>query len=187
MIGFSALMFKGVQHGASYALSNLNPNTIKVTISDVQSISPAIKEKQIEETIKALLAADNSAYLPAISLIQFSQEIIDHIPPRHWTTLAQVGLIDGIVPEEVKRIAKNMDYAMRGLADVQGGIDLTNAGSGITVTKDAQGGVKVDFDPALIARIKQEGVQSAVPVIINVTLMSPAQIRPLLGFDLNNQ
>jgi hypothetical protein len=71
----------------------------------------------------------------------------------------------------------NKDHAM----NIPGGIDLNTVNMGMTVTKDANGGVQVNFDPAMIARIRQEGVQSAVPVIINVTPMSSAQIRPLLG------
>jgi len=62
-----------------------------------------------------------------------------------------------------------------------GGIDLSTADSGITLTKDTNGGVKVNFDPVMIARIRQKGVQSAVPVIIDVHMMSVEDIKPLLG------
>jgi|GEM_PF-5277594 len=67
--------------------------------------------------------------------------------------------------------------------NLRGGIDLTHADLAMTVTKDASGGVKVSFDPAMIARIRQEGIQSAVPVIVDVHLMPMADIRPLLGFQ----
>jgi len=67
----------------------------------------------------------------------------------------------------------------------RGGIDLNAANMGMTLTKDAQGGVKVSFDPAMIARIRQQGVQSAFPLIIDVHLMPLAEIRPLLGLNDN--
>jgi hypothetical protein len=62
-----------------------------------------------------------------------------------------------------------------------GGIDLNAANMGMKVQKDANGGVKIDIDPALIERIKREGVQSMVPVIIQMTPI--ADIRPLLGLS----
>ena len=46
------------------------------------------------------------------------------------------------------------------------------------VEKDANGGVKVNVDPALIARIEREGMPEVVPVIIN---MKPADISALFG------
>jgi len=70
---------------------------------------------------------------------------------------------------------------------IQGGIDLTNASSGISVSRDANGGVKVDFDPAMIARIRRNGIQSAVPVIIDIEPMNSIQMRPLLGFDTSHE
>jgi len=68
------------------------------------------------------------------------------------------------------------DSAMR----TPGGIDLNSANMAMTITKDVNGGVKVNFDPAMIAQIRQKGVYSAIPVIISVTTMSQAQLRPLL-------
>ena len=61
---------------------------------------------------------------------------------------------------------------------VQGGIDLTK-GTGLRIEKDANGGVKVSFDQALVARICREGVRSVVPVVISVTPVS--SVLPLLG------
>ncbi len=63
-----------------------------------------------------------------------------------------------------------------------GGIDLNSANMGMMVTKDANGGVKVNFDPAMIERIKSQGVFSADPIIIQITPINATQIRPLLGF-----
>ena len=51
---------------------------------------------------------------------------------------------------------------------VQGGIDLSEQDSALQVTKDANGGVRVNVDQALIARIEREGLSEVVPVIINM-------------------
>jgi len=59
-----------------------------------------------------------------------------------------------------------------------GGIDLSQQDAALHVEKDANGGVKVNVDPALIARIEREGMPEVVPVIIN---MRPADIRSLFG------
>jgi hypothetical protein len=61
-----------------------------------------------------------------------------------------------------------------------GGIDLSQQDAALRVTKDANGGVKVDVDPALIARVEREGMPEVVPVIIN---MQPADIRSLFGVE----
>ena len=53
--------------------------------------------------------------------------------------------------------------------------------SGMTITKDVNGGVRVNIDPAMIKRIKEQGVFSVAPVIIRITPMSQAQLSPLLG------
>ncbi len=79
-----------------------------------------------------------------------------------------------IFPKESFRKHGRPDSAMP-----PGGIDLNAANMGLVVEKDVQGGVKVTFDPAMIERIRRDGVQSVVPVIINITPI--ADIRPLLG------
>ena len=60
-----------------------------------------------------------------------------------------------------------------------GGIDLSQQDAALHVVKDANGGgVVVNVNPALIARIEREGMPEVVPVIIN---MRPADIRSLFG------
>jgi hypothetical protein len=59
---------------------------------------------------------------------------------------------------------------------VQGGIDLSQQDSALHVEKDANGGVKVNVDQALIARIEREGMTEVIPVIID---MKPADIQTL--------
>ncbi len=55
---------------------------------------------------------------------------------------------------------------------------MSQQDAALHVEKDANGGVKVNVDPALIARIEREGMPEVVPVIIN---MRPADIRSLFG------
>ena len=59
-----------------------------------------------------------------------------------------------------------------------GGIDLSQQDAALHVVKDANGGVVVNVDPALIARVEREGMLEVVPVIIN---MRPADIKSLFG------
>jgi hypothetical protein len=68
--------------------------------------------------------------------------------------------------------------------DVKGGIDLTQS-EGFKFEQDANGGVKVNFDPAMIQRIRREGVYSAVPVIISITPVP--SILPLLGLSSESE
>jgi hypothetical protein len=75
-----------------------------------------------------------------------------------------------------EHVANNADKAA--LAAINGGIDLSQQDSALHVEKDANGGVKVNVDPALIARVLHDGMPEVVPVIIN---MQPADIRSLFG------
>jgi len=63
---------------------------------------------------------------------------------------------------------------------VQGGIDLSEQDSALQVTKDANGGVRVNVDQALIARIEREGMSEVDPVIVN---MQPADLQSLFGLQ----
>ncbi len=76
-----------------------------------------------------------------------------------------------LILEDVRR-----DQAMF----TRGGIDLSQQDAALRVEKDANGGVVVNVDPALIARIEREGMPEVVPVIIN---MQPADIRSLFGVE----
>jgi len=61
---------------------------------------------------------------------------------------------------------------------VQGGIDLSEQDSALQVTKDANGGVRVDVDPALIAHVEREGMSEVDPVIVR---MQPADMQTVFG------
>ena len=63
-----------------------------------------------------------------------------------------------------------------------GGIDLTQGGMTWSVKKDGPG-VEMDVNPALIERIKREGIQSLTPFVLRVTDMPAANIWPLLGLE----
>ena|GEM_PF-5540237 len=62
-----------------------------------------------------------------------------------------------------------------------GGIDLTKADSGLTIQKDASGGVKVSFDQAMVARIQKDGVYSLEPMIINISRIGTQEMHELLS------
>jgi len=65
-----------------------------------------------------------------------------------------------------------IDKAMRG------GIDLSQQDSALHVSKDANGGVQVNVDPALIARVEREGLAEVDPIIIG---MRRANVQALFG------
>jgi len=52
----------------------------------------------------------------------------------------------------------------------------------LRVEKDANDGVKVSVDQALIARIEREGMPEVDPVIINI---QPADIKALFGVGVS--
>ncbi len=64
-------------------------------------------------------------------------------------------------------------HADRAQATVDnGGIDLNTLNNGLTVTKDADGGVSMPVDAALMAQVRREGISTATPVIINMRVLS---------------
>ncbi len=78
--------------------------------------------------------------------------------------------------KRLKQIAG--DPAQVGGAITPGGIDLSQQEAALHVEKDANGGVKVSVDRALVARIEREGMDEVDPVIID---MRPADARSILG------
>jgi len=68
--------------------------------------------------------------------------------------------------------------------ETRGGIDLSQQDAALHVQKDPKGGIKVDVDPALIARIEREGMTEVIPVIIN---MRPVDMQSLSGMDTHIQ
>jgi len=63
----------------------------------------------------------------------------------------------------------------------KGGIDLSRADAAMHITKDANGGVKVDVDPAEIAHVERYGLSEVDPVIIG---MRPADIASIFGVKI---
>jgi hypothetical protein len=95
--------------------------------------------------------------------------------------LYRAGASQAMIVRKINEMNDRGSPAEISQASKRGGIDLNTANMGMTITKDAQGGVKVNFDPAVIERIRQQGIQSAIPVIIDVRMMTSAEFRPLLG------
>ncbi len=66
--------------------------------------------------------------------------------------------------------------------ETPGGIDLSQQDSAIHIERDPSGGVKVNVDKALIARIQHDGMPELVPVIIGMT---PADSKALFGVEVS--
>jgi hypothetical protein len=62
-----------------------------------------------------------------------------------------------------------------------GGIDLNSNNMGLTINKDANGGVKVSFDPAMAEQIRNNGLTHVEPVIIRMTPIKSEMVPQLLG------
>ena len=62
---------------------------------------------------------------------------------------------------------------------LNGGIDLSALDSGLSVAKDANGGVTIIVDPALVERVRREGIKNATPVIVNMRILP--SVDQLLG------
>ncbi|MDO8675675.1 MAG: hypothetical protein Q7K71_06145 [Candidatus Omnitrophota bacterium] len=82
----------------------------------------------------------------------------------------------GVVTDDSVSGAKGPDQAMA----AKGGIDLNAGNMKWSVRKDGSG-VEMKVDPALIERIKREGIDSLTPVIFRVTPV--VSIWPLVGLD----
>ena len=118
------------------------------------------------------------------------------IPVYHLRILREEGLLDdnGNMPPNVKEAARSFvdsldllearisqslrgDRAMR----APGGIDLnTSNGMQWKVSKDGHG-VEMNIDPAMIERVKREGIDSLSPVIFRITPVT--SIWPLVGLQ----
>jgi len=79
--------------------------------------------------------------------------------------------------------AMNVDKAAVAIKpqQVEGGIDLSQQDAAMRVTKDANGGAKVDVDPAEIVRVERYGLSEVDPVIIG---MRPADIQSIFGVKI---
>jgi hypothetical protein len=77
---------------------------------------------------------------------------------------------------------ERLDVTGKPLAKDVGGIDLNSNELDMTISRD-DGGVKVQFDPAMIEQIRAEGVTTVVPVIIQMTPITRNGILPLLGLE----
>jgi len=88
--------------------------------------------------------------------------------------------INGYLIKGIGSLSKAIEERKGAAADaaMRGGIDLSQQDAAMHVTKDANGGVKVSVDPALIAKVEREGMPELDPVIID---MEPVNIKFLFG------
>jgi hypothetical protein len=141
-------------------------------IKEYRRIFASMENVGYEEIFKRIETAD---YQGALRLVEHA---LNQIQLKTGVRSKDQRKLVGILADLERRLqelgAVSSDEAM-----IHGGIDLNATNMSLSVSKDAQGGVTVTFDPALIDRIRKEGVRSVVPVIINIVPV--ADIKPLLG------
>jgi len=57
--------------------------------------------------------------------------------------------------------------------NVEGGIDLSQVDAAMHISRDANGGVKIDVDPGLEAAVLRDGMTMVVPVIVGMRKLDP--------------
>ncbi len=85
------------------------------------------------------------------------------------------------VPPAVNMEAMNQIAQGKNPQNTTGGIDLNAKNMGMTVSKDAQGGVKVNYDSAMISRMQSPDFVGLEPLIMGIHLTPMNRILPLLG------
>lgn len=156
----------------------------------------------LKEMPAPILKSKNNLEIRKKGLLELLKNMIeiDIIKDRRDTLIALSLLAkQGILTSDSKQailsvldiIKRNSNFqkAVSGIQDVEsaldsamrGGIDLSQQDAAMHVTKDANGGVKVDVDPALIARVERYGLSEVDPVIIG---MRPADIQAIFGVKL---
>ena len=114
-----------------------------------------------------------------------TQPVIDYYNSRH--ALKEVDN-NGTMEEVVRGWEAIFNEYSSGAPDqamaVQnpGGIDLNTVGMNWKVRKDGNG-VEMKVDPAMIERIRREGIDSLTPVIFRVMPMSAAGIWAMIGLE----
>jgi len=99
-------------------------------------------------------------------------------PQEQWIRDNLTGTYLGKLSDKFGTVDAQQPSYIKDKAMLNGGIDLSQEDAALRVEKDANGGVKVNVDPSLIARIEREGMPELDPVIINV---QPADMRSLFG------
>ncbi len=122
-------------------------------------------------------------------LKSISEPLVNHINPEDRIYLLGVTVEETLNLEEPKKrvILSNLLDDLKSAATVggrtdpamNGGIDLNTLNNGLSVSKDANGGVTVAVDQAMIERIRHEGIRNATPVIINMRFLP--SVDQLLG------
>jgi hypothetical protein len=122
--------------------------------------------------IDVVLPFNEQEIVAGHSSLEIGMDIREFLTRRDFDP-KDLGLLPGIMQEYIygnQTVAVNAAQLVPSQKKdiVDGGIDLTQS-QGFRLKKDANGGVQVDFDPAMIQRIRREGVYSVVPVIISMT------------------
>ena len=108
------------------------------------------------------------------TLIHQSSEVLSAIAKADQAMAGHIIKATFSIPNRVNPQGTRADLA-------PGGIDLNAVDMGMTVTRDARGGVKINLDPEMLARIRRDGIHSGLPVIIEVRRMPLSEKAPLLG------
>ncbi len=157
-------------------LSKLTPLTVLPGMKKLQGDKKTLRQYRLQYILSAPIV-----HMRERSLMYQSK--VSQWPMHIWDKNFVLGvLLEEAQSEGEKYLAAAIlvqDAQINRAMVLPGGIDLNTKNMGMTIQKDANGGVKVNFDPALIERIRTEGVQSVDPVIIRITAI--ADVRPLLG------
>jgi len=97
-------------------------------------------------------------------------------------------IIDGAKPKTEVEIKEDNAPSSTSVArgrgvdhdSAMGGIDLSQTDSAMHVSRDANGGVRIDVDPSLVAEVERDGISVVIPVIV---AERPADPRLLFGVD----
>lgn len=183
----------------------LNGDDNEMKIQRLQAIKPLLKSLDSPEFNNALNGRLNKKQLQALreALVALS---IDYYSPieelsenkryersNSWEYLRKISEIANKSSNEYLNRLKERGDREKSLEkptnsmnpdplSPKGGIDLKTSDLAMTITKDPLGGVYVTLAPALIARVKEQGIQSAMPVILDITTITSPQMNALLGF-----
>jgi hypothetical protein len=156
--------------------------SIKALLDQLQIPDPTAAHNQ--PAFLSIQRMGNKAY-PTLKQIVLTKAVSGD--PLKWAAYLAANLAPSAKEAQafVNQLDSYPDYvqteANNGLNDramINGGIDLSEEGGILHIEKDAQGGVKINIDPAMIARIEREGVSELIPVIIS---MRPTNAQSLFG------
>jgi len=147
-----------------------NTETIPEEEQDLYFYKYLIKEISAPKDVFLSKARTVFSFFHAATSLKFNYEFIKESEPA----LANLAM----TADEIKRNLPAKKDKAQVVTWTQGGIDLSQQDAAMHVVKDANGGVTVDIDPDLIARVKREGLSRAYPVVID---LQPASAQSIFG------